>query len=315
MDLAEIAQCPRCQGKISGFETAQLSCVNCGLEFRRTHNQPILIDFEKSVFDPNSYIEGGGVLTPRDITGRSLESLALQFVTGTNNVAVRNAQEFLTRLHTLSPHPRVLVIGGGAIGAGAESLYNNPDIDLVSTDVYASSNTCAVVDGHNIPFRDEAFDGVWIQAVLEHVLEPEIVAGEIFRVLKMQGLVYSEIPFMQQVHAGAYDFTRFTMSGHRWLFRRFDQIAAGTVGGAGTAFVWSVRYLCRSLSNSYTVGTLMSLLIFWARFLDPIARRRPNADAASGTFFLGTKLGHTLTPRDMVQYYEDQEKPIAAVNR
>src|SRR5207237_664581 len=31
-------------------------------------------------------------------------------------------------------------------------------------------------------------------------------------------LVLGDTPFMQQVHEGAYDFTRFALSGHRWLF-------------------------------------------------------------------------------------------------
>ncbi len=53
------------------------------------------------------------------------------------------------------------------------------------------------------------------------MLEPERVVSEIARVLKPAGMVYSEIPFMQQVHEGAYDFTRFTDSGQRWLFRQF----------------------------------------------------------------------------------------------
>ncbi|CAH2407660.1 hypothetical protein MES5069_620012 [Mesorhizobium escarrei] len=34
---------------------------------------------------------------------------------------------------------------------------------------------------------------------------------------------------MQQVHEGAYDFTRFTELGHRWLFRRFETISRGAL--------------------------------------------------------------------------------------
>lgn len=65
------------------------------------------------------------------------------------------------------------------------------------------------------------------------------------RVLKPHGMLYAETPFMQQVHERAYDFTRFTANGHRWLFRRFEQIDAGVNrgSGAGPALAWSVRYL------------------------------------------------------------------------
>ena len=74
-------------------------------------------------------------------------------------------------------------------------------------------------------------DAVICQAVLEHVLEPASAVSEIHRVLRRDGLVYAETPFMQQVHERAYDFSRFTQSGHRWLFRRFSEISAGPIGG------------------------------------------------------------------------------------
>jgi len=56
-----------------------------------------------------------------------------------------------------------------------------------------------------------------VQAGLEHVRDLWQVVAEIHRVLKDDGLVYAETPFMQQVHEGPYDFTRFTESGHRYL--------------------------------------------------------------------------------------------------
>lgn len=44
-------------------------------------------------------------------------------------------------------------------------------------------------------------------------MEPWVVAEEITRVLKEGDFVYSEVPFLQAVHEGAYDFTRFTLGG------------------------------------------------------------------------------------------------------
>jgi len=82
---------------------------------------------------------------------------------------------------------------------------------------------------HTIFFDASSFDGVIIQAVLEHVVEPNHCVEEIHRVLKENGLVYSETPFMQQVHLGRYDFTRFTHLGHRRLFRKFKEICGGAV--------------------------------------------------------------------------------------
>ena len=35
----------------------------------------------------------------------------------------------------------------------------------------------------------------------------------------MMALIYSEIPFMQQIHMGKNDFTRYTASGHRFYLK------------------------------------------------------------------------------------------------
>ena len=82
------------------------------------------------------------------------------------------------------------------------------------------------------------------------MLEPGRWCAEIHRVLKPGGLVYAETPFMQQVHEGAYDFTRFTESGHRYLFARFDLIDSGVTAGAGTQLLWSLDYFVRGLFRS-----------------------------------------------------------------
>ena len=51
------------------------------------------------------------------------------------------------------------------------------------------------------------------------------------------GVVYAETPFLQAVHEGPWDFTRFTESGHRWLFRAFERLDSGVVAwGAWLAF-------------------------------------------------------------------------------
>jgi SAM-dependent methyltransferase len=203
----------------------------------------------------------------------------------------------------IAPHPRILVIGGGEIGSGAEPLYEDPNATIIGTDVYATAHTCLLCDGHRLPFRDGAFEGVWIQAVLEHVLEPRTVVDEIYRVLKPDGVVFADTPFMQQVHEGAYDFTRFTLSGHRWLFRRFGQIDAGISAGSGVALLWAIRHFVRSLGGGRKVSILASLPFFWLRFLGNNARSQAVADAASGVYFLGRKSERELSPCDIVKYH------------
>ena len=127
-------------------------------------------------------------------------------------------------------------LGGGGAEMNAV-LYENEALDILAFDIYGSSMVQFIGDAHRIPLADQTVDAVWIQAVLEHVLNPAQVVDEIPRVLRADGLVYAETPFMQQVHEGPYDFTRFTDSGHRWLFRKFEMIDSGTVMGSGTQLI------------------------------------------------------------------------------
>ena len=170
-----------------------------------------------------------------------------------------------------------------------------------------------IADGHDLPFQDASFDAVICQAVLEHVLDPGRCVAEIHRVLKIDGLVYAETPFMQQVHMRAYDFTRFTLSGHRYLFRNFTQIDAGMVGGPGMSLAWSILYLFLSFSRSATYQNLCRLIlpffIFWLKYLDYLFVNQPQAlDAASGLFFLGRRCDHPISDQEIVQLHWTSKK-------
>jgi SAM-dependent methyltransferase len=308
LDLKALLCCPRCRSRLNldrdPIVCANAQCLYAREGFPHVAGQPVLVDFERSIFDRGNYSDGRGSVMQRDDTGNGLAVRLRRLLTGTNPVTPEKSREMVARLTAQHPAPTLLVIGGGAIGSGAEALYAAPNIRTVGTDVYASPNTQVVADGHFLPFRDGVFDGVWIQAVLEHVLDPPALVAEIHRVLKPTGLVYADTPFMQQVHEQAYDFTRFTLSGHRWLFRDFEEIDAGAVGGAGKALVWSIRYVALSLGLSTRMATLAALPFFWVRFVDRFARPGPKTDAASGVYFFGRKSEHALSAKDMLRYYE-----------
>jgi SAM-dependent methyltransferase len=100
--------------------------------------------------------------------------------------------DLLRQNRVASERPVILVIGGGTVGGGLDDLYNAVDIDILAFDIYWSPFTQFMADAHRIPLADAAIDGVVIQAVLEHVLEPKIVVDQIHRVLKPDGLIYAD---------------------------------------------------------------------------------------------------------------------------
>jgi hypothetical protein len=120
--------------------------------------------------------------------------------------------------------------------------------------------------------------------------------------------VYAETPFVQQVHMGQHDFTRFTHLGHRRLFRAFDEIESGAVCGPGVALAWSYQYFLMSFARSRVSRGLLivfsNLTAFFLKYFDDFLLSKPGAlDAASSLYFMGRKSETMLDDKDLVQQY------------
>jgi len=265
---------------------------------------PVLIDFDHSVLEEDRTIQqsASSVIERKSYRG---PLLFIKHLLSPRKQSTRgNVGKLVELLRDVSKPARVLIVGGGSIGQGMDPLYADPSIHLYSFDIYASPYVQFIADAHQIPLPDEYFDAIVVQAVLEHVLQPAEVVAEIWRVLKFDGLVYAETPFMQQVHEGAFDFTRYTDSGHRYLFRQFDLIKSGASGGPGLQFMWSVDYLARGVFRSRRAGSLAKLAFFWTQYLDRFIPDEYQVDGASGVYFLGRKSRETVPPQAMARYYK-----------
>jgi SAM-dependent methyltransferase len=305
--LDSLLRCPGLHHEVTiDRAAAQVTCTleHCplaGRVFPIIDGQPILVDFPNSVLDEATTVDREAPILVTRSSGWQ-HSLSL-LVFGDKPMARRNAARFLELVKAGAPSPVVLVVGGGTIGDGAEALYHEPGIRLIAFDIYRSEQTHFVADAHSIPLAEGSIDGVWIQAVLEHVLSPEKVVAEIYRVLRPGGLVYAETPFMQQVHEGPYDFTRFTQGGHRWLFRRFELIDSGVERGPFTVLLWSIRYALGGLIRSRRIATLICTLLFWVRYFDHLVPEPHASDGASDLYFMGRRAETVLSPAEVIQAY------------
>lgn len=85
-----------------------------------------------------------------------------------------------------------------------------------------------------LPFADAAFDTVILSDVLEHIAQPEPLWAEISRILAPSGKVILNVPFYYSIHAGPYDYYRYT----EFALRRFVEssglrlIQLESIGGA-----------------------------------------------------------------------------------
>jgi SAM-dependent methyltransferase len=310
-----LLRCPRCKSGIvavaAGAPARAFVCQNPDCEmsqagFPALGDVPVLVDFDNSVLHREEVrVTGGSSYKER---GTGFLQKVQNFLWRSSGPTAANADRFIAEAKRLDAHPTILVIGGGAIGNDAEALYRDPDLTLIGTDIYKSDLTSVVADGHQLPLASGAVHGVWIQAVLEHVLTPDQVVAEIHRVLAPAGVVYAETPFMQQVHEGPYDFTRFTPSGHRWLFRHFEEIDGGITRGPSIVMLWSVRYFVAALFGSYKVGTMAATGLFWLRHFDRLAQPRYAADGASAVYFLGRRSERAIKPKDVIAYYKGAQR-------
>jgi len=271
--------------------------------YQKTGGKPVLVNFETSLLDVEQLlVSEGQSLVPRQNEGGVLAKLKTT-VNRPSKATTANVATLLHQCNGCESSARVLLIGGGTVGYGMSPFFSREDIDLVSFDIYASPTVQLIADAHDLPFKSGTFDIVIIQAVLEHVLEPTRVVAEIHRVLSDDGIVYAETPFMQQVHEGAYDFTRFSERGHRYLFRYFDQLYSGPTAGPGTAMIWSIEHLFRGLFRSRLIGKLARLFFFWLQYLDDIVGKDFSEDAASAVYFMGKKSNQATSPKETIAGY------------
>ncbi len=193
-------------------------------------------------------------------------------------------------------NPIILNLGCGERFIGREILEKS--YKILNLDIYPFPGVEIIADAHKLPFKNETFDVVICQAVLEHTKAPWLVVDEIFRILKKEGIVYAEIPFLQGFHPSPTDFYRFTIQGAEQLFCGFEKLDLDVCVGPSSTLSWILReYICGILSFFSEkrllrgIGYFISSWItFPIKYFDFFFFRRPLAHRiSSGIYFIGKK--------------------------
>ncbi len=71
-----------------------------------------------------------------------------------------------------------------------------------------------------LPFADRTFDAALCMNVLEHVRHPDSCLREIYRVLKLEGVLYLMVPLIVREHQLPHDYYRYTSYGISYLLER-----------------------------------------------------------------------------------------------
>lgn len=283
-----------------------LTCDTCRIDFPIVNGVPVLINDANSVFRIADYT-GTAAYEGASGYGGSLDRVA----------GWRKAYRHFARRLSEAERP-----GSDGIDAVAYILARIPDAAILVvgageqrypgmvtyTDVAFAAGIDCICDAHDLPFEAGRFDAVFAISVLEHVCDPQRCVAEFARILKPQGYVMAATPFLQSVHMGAYDFTRFTYLGHRRLFRLFDDIESGMYGGPAYSAIHLMRNLATAVSDRprlRSVMRLMALLVTYPmRHLDRLLFRTQGAyNSACAFYFFGQRRDEPIPDRDMIALF------------
>jgi len=298
--------CPSCRSSLT-HDGEALTCDGCRQRFRVDGSVPILLAAESAEMI-DGFRDVAENVKLRRAFGRSPALLRLidiirpphpfWYMRRKVSHAQRVAFTLLAERQPASDDPIYLDIGSGILGgANASGLSSNIRRHTIPLEIAPTAGVGVVGDAHRLPFRDGSVDGLLIQGVLEHVLDPEQIVGEIFRVLKPGAPVFAEVPFIQHYHLDPVDFRRWTHYGFAHLFRQFVQESAGVCAGPASALADMLTEFPALLFSSpalyWGVKTVSGWVFAPLQFLDAIWSSARRAHVMAGAvYFLGSK------PRD-----------------
>ena len=104
-------------------------------------------------------------------------------------------------------------IAGKGLDIGHDGTYEFSSDSITRLNIYAGKNIDVVCDGETYPFENETFDKIMLRCILEHVKKPLNILKECNRILKPNGKIVIEVPFVNPIHAAPDDYLRFTPNG------------------------------------------------------------------------------------------------------
>jgi 2-polyprenyl-3-methyl-5-hydroxy-6-metoxy-1,4-benzoquinol methylase len=138
----------------------------------------------------------------------------------------------------------------------------------VTIDIDPASDPDVVADAHHLPFPDASFEVVICREVLEHVLEPQVVMKELYRVLVPGGTLLLSTRFLFPIHEAPHDhwrFTRYTLENLASDFTDVtvveDTLPAESIGALLQRFAWQSDF--RFSNKIAKFGLLLLAEIFF----------------------------------------------------
>jgi SAM-dependent methyltransferase len=179
------------------------------------------------------------------------------------------------------------------IGAGGRKI----DPRVICVDKFPFPNTDVCSDIESLPFQDNYADCIFCTGTFEHIKNPDLALKEFWRVLKEEGFVHIEVPFMQPYHADPQDYYRWTLEGIKYYCEKysFRELSSGVHLGPVSAMNVIIIQFCQSFFENKIVRKIIdvffSIILFPLKYLDYFLIRKKKAHYfASGVYFVGRKM-------------------------
>lgn len=302
IDLSLIC-CPfQDHGDLVRFSVDEVACIDCGRRFKTIEGRPILLDESKSIFSVDEIAFGADKRQFPIVSGWRYRFRKALPAAASRDIGLKLLEKHKFSLPT---NAAILVLGCGFTGGQYKKLF--PMGDVVLTDATLQGDADVACDAECLPFRDQTFDCVVVDQVLEHTLNPLTVVDEIHRCLKLDGIVYSGIPFLTPVHGFPFDFQRYTPLGHRMLFRRFQEleiyISQGPVSAISKTMIESLACISDSLFWKRISSAGIRLIVAPLLWLDNRHTFERELTVPAATTFLGKKLAVEESPSSVISQW------------
>jgi SAM-dependent methyltransferase len=179
------------------------------------------------------------------------------------------------------------------LGSGDTRLHPS----VINLDICDGPLVDIIGSADNVPMDSFSVDLVISQEMLEHVASPSRVMNEIYRILRPDGALYLQVPWIIGYHGCPNDYWRFSRDGIRAIaeengftvlrleetvgpFAGFYRISVEAFAILGSIFV----------PKAYKPFKIFAVFLFAPlKFLDLLARRSKQSHRLAGGFFVVAK--------------------------
>lgn len=151
------------------------------------------------------------------------------------------------------------------LGSGNDRYSEN----IINIDIFPFKEVDIIASADRLPFPDNSVDGVINTQLLEHVISPEDVLKEAYRILKKDGFIITAVPFIENFHGSPNDFYRWSHMGLAVLheksgfkIEKIVPLAGPTASFISIAQSWIALLLSFNVKHIYYFW-IISLSIFF----------------------------------------------------